>query len=121
MVNTKALLAAATAGLVVVGGVHWWSGREGDTAPRAGCTTVVVAASVEKSDLMADAAKRYNASDRQVNGSCYGISIEASPSGIVESRLAEANWDPAWGPAPDAWSPAASTWLQLLRHDSRLP
>ena len=26
----KALLAAATAGLVVVGGVHWWNGREDD-------------------------------------------------------------------------------------------
>ena len=66
---------------------------------------------------MADVAKRYNASDRQVNGNCYGISIEAMPSGVVESRLAEASWDSAWGPAPDAWSPAASTWLQLLRHD----
>jgi Ca-activated chloride channel family protein len=31
--------------------------------------------------------------------------------------LTEPNWDPAWGPAPDAWTPAASTWLQLLRHD----
>ena len=38
-------------------------------------------------------------------------------SGVAESRLVEAGWDPAWGPAPDAWSPAATTWLQLLRHD----
>ena len=30
---------------------------------------VVVAASVEKAALMGDVAKRYNASDRQVNGS----------------------------------------------------
>ena len=66
---------------------------------------------------MGEVAKRYNASDRQVNGSCYGISVNAMASGLVESRLAEASWDPAWGPAPDAWSPAASTWLQLLRHD----
>lgn len=36
MVNTKALLAAATAGLVVVGVVHWFNGREGDTTPRVG-------------------------------------------------------------------------------------
>ena len=50
--NGKALLAAATAGLVVIGGVHWWNGRD-DTAdaPRAGCTTVVVTASVEKADV----------------------------------------------------------------------
>ena len=91
-------------------------GRQSRT-PRPGCTTVVVTASVEKADLMDEVAKRYNASDRQVNGSCYGITVTAMASGVVESRLAEASWDPAWGPAPDAWSPAASTWLQLLRHD----
>jgi Ca-activated chloride channel family protein len=103
---------------MVVGTVYWW--KRSDDNPdtlRAGCTAVVVAASVEKSDLMGEVAKRYNVSDRQVNGSCYGISVTAMASGIVESRLAEASWDPAWGPAPDAWSPAASTWLQLLRHD----
>ena len=117
--NGKALLAAAIAGLVVIGGVHWWNRHDDDhpDTPRAGCTTVVVAASVEKSSLMGEVAKRYNSSDRQVNGSCYGISVNATASGVVESRLAEASWDSAWGPAPDAWSPAASTWLQLLRHD----
>jgi Ca-activated chloride channel family protein len=114
--NTKALLAAGVAGLVVVGAVHWWNGRD-EGAPRAECTTVVVTASVEKDDLMGEVAKRYNASDRRVNGNCYGITVNAMASGLVESRLAEASWDPAWGPSPDAWSPAASTWLQLLRHD----
>jgi Ca-activated chloride channel homolog len=116
--NGKALLAGAIAGVLVIGGIHWWNGRDDrPAAPRAGCTTVVVTASVEKSALMAEVADRYNASDRQVNGSCYGISVKAVPSGVAESHLAEAGWDPAWGPAPDAWSPAASTWLQLLRHD----
>ncbi len=52
-----------------------------------------------------------------MNGRCFGVDVRALASGLAESRLAEANWDPAWGPAPDAWSPAASTWLQLLRHD----
>ena len=114
--NVKALVAAAIAGLLVVGAVHWWNRDDSDT-PRAGCTTVVVTASVEKADLMDAVAKRYNTSDRQVNGSCYGISVTAIASGVAESRLTEASWDGAWGPAPDAWSPAASTWLQLLRHD----
>ena len=113
--NGKALLAAALAGAMVIGGLHWWNRR--DDGPRAGCATVVVAASVEKSDLMTEIAGRYNASDRLVNGACYGIAVSAAPSGVVESRLAQSDWDPAWGPAPDAWSPAASTWLQLLRHD----
>ena len=81
---------------------------------------MVVTASVEKAALMAEVAKRYNASDRKVNGGCYGIVIDPMASGLVESRLVESSWDPAWGPAPDAWSPAASTWLQLLRHDRSL-
>ena len=116
--NGKALVATAIAGLLVIGTVYWW--KRSDDNPdiqRTGCTTVVVAASVEKSDLMDAVAKRYNSSDRQVNGSCYGISVTAMASGVAESRFTEAGWDPAWGPAPDAWSPAASTWLQLLRHD----
>lgn len=115
--NVKALIAAAVAGVVVVGGVYWWNRPDAFDAPRAGCTTVVVAASVEKSDLMSEAANRYNSSDRMVGDSCYGISIAAMASGIAEARLAEAGWDPAWGPAPDAWTPAASTWLGLLRQD----
>ena len=114
--NGKALLAATIAGLMVVGVGYWWKHRD-DGVPRAGCTTVVVAASVEKSDLMDAAAHRYNSGDRQADGKCYGISIKPMTSGIAESRLTEANWDTAWGPAPDAWSPAASTWLQLLRND----
>jgi Ca-activated chloride channel homolog len=116
--NGKALVAMAIAGLMVVGTVYWWKRSEDNPeTPRAGCATVVVAASVEKSDLMDAVAKRYNSSDRQVDGSCYGISVTAIASGVAESRFTEADWDPAWGPAPDAWSPAASTWLQLLRHD----
>jgi Ca-activated chloride channel family protein len=116
--NGKAFLAAAMAGLMVVGGTYWWKHREDvAAAPREGCPTVVVASSVEKSDLLTDAAERYNSSDRRVNGHCYGISVTPMASGIAESRLAEAEWDPAWGTAPDAWTPAASTWLQLLRHD----
>ena len=113
--NGKALLASAIAGLMVIGVAYWWNRRDDNLRP--GCTSVVVTASVEKDDLIGEIAERYNASDRQVNGSCYGITVNAMASGLVESRLAEESWDSAWGPAPDAWSPAASTWLQLLRHD----
>jgi Ca-activated chloride channel family protein len=116
--NGRALLAAAVAGSMVVGVAYWWKQHDDNAAgPRAGCSTVVVAASVEKSDLMDEAAKRYNASSRLADGHCYGIAIAPMTSGLAESRLAEGRWEPAWGPAPDAWSPAASTWLQLLRYD----
>ena len=67
--NGKALVATAIAGLMVVGTVYWWKRSDDNPeTPRAGCTTVVVAASVEKSDLMDAVAKRYNSSDRRVNG-----------------------------------------------------
>jgi Ca-activated chloride channel homolog len=118
--NGKALVAAAIAGLMVVGSVCWWERLDESEGPRAGCAAVTVTASVEKSDLMDAAAKRYNESDRRVNGGCYGMAVTAMASGVAESRLAEGTWNPAWGPAPDAWSPAASTWLQLLRHDRSL-
>jgi Ca-activated chloride channel family protein len=66
---------------------------------------------------MDEAAKRYNTSSRLADGHCYGIAIAPMTSGLAESRLTEGRWEPTWGPAPDAWSPAASTWLQLLRYD----
>jgi hypothetical protein len=80
--NGKALLAAVIAGLTVVGATYWWNqdGDSGDT-PRAGCTTVVVTASVEKSALMAEVAKSYNTSDREVDGNCYGISVTSMGPG----------------------------------------
>ena len=114
--NGKALISAAVVGIMVVVGVHYLHGR-GEESPRAGCPTVVVTASVDKSDLMAEAAARYNASDRRVGADCYGISVRPMASGVAEARLAQDRWDESWGPVPDAWTPAASTWLQLLRHD----
>ena len=114
--NGKALISAAVVGIMVVVGVHYLHGR-GEESPRAGCPTVVVTASVDKSDLMAEAAARYNASDRRVGADCYGISVRPMASGVAEARLAQDRWDESWGPVPDAWQTAASTWLQLLRHD----
>lgn len=86
--------------------------------PRAGCTTVHVAASSEKAALMATIADRYNRSDRRVGGACYGIAVRSVASGTAEANLA-GGWDESTdGPAPDAWTPAASTWLSLLQTDA---
>ncbi len=100
--NGKALISAAVVGIMLVGGVHYLHGR-GEESPRAGCPTVVVTASVDKSDLMAEAAARYNASDRRVGADCYGISVRPMASGVAEARLAQDRWDESWGPVPDAW------------------
>jgi len=114
--NGKALLSATIAGALFVGGVFWWQ-HGGSDSPRAGCETVVVAASSDKASVMQEAADRYNSSDRKAAGTCYGIKIQDVASGVAEARLAEADWDQSWGRAPDAWAPGATTWLQLLRHD----
>lgn len=115
--NGKAFLSAAVAGTLFIGTVYWWNHQDAAGPPRAGCATVVVAASSDKASLMAEAAERYNSTDRTVGGTCYGIAVDDMASGVAESRLTEAGWESAWGPAPDAWSPGASTWLQLLRND----
>ena len=68
-------------------------------APRAGCTTVVVTASVEKAALMAEVAQQVQrfrpSGERQL---LRHLGQPATPSGVAESQLAEAGWDPAWAP-----------------------
>ena len=85
--------------------------------PRDGCTTVHIAASSEKAALMGRIANSYRESGRTVNGRCYDIAVTPAASGTAESNLA-AGWDQtANGPAPDVWTPAASTWVSLLKSD----
>src|SRR6476659_6487497 len=124
------LIAAIIAGVLLIVGIRYVTTRDDapaaadpaapDTAapsPRAGCTTVQIAASSEKAALMGRIADTYRESGRTVNGRCYDITITPAASGTAESNLA-AGWDQtANGPAPDVWTPAASTWVSLLRSD----
>ncbi len=134
--NKKApIIAAVLAGVVLIVGIRYVTTRSSDpvadpgpssslpgsatTAPptRAGCTTVNVAASSEKAALMGTIAKSYSASGRTVSGACYDVVVTSVASGTGEANLA-AGWDAAAnGPAPDVWTPAASTWVTLLRSD----
>src|SRR6266508_3049742 len=85
--------------------------------PRKGCTELVVAASTEKSGLLTEIAKDYAAADRRVSGRCVDVRVTGKASGGAEEALAR-GWDEGVdGPQPDVWSPAASTWLSLLRED----
>lgn len=119
------LIAAALAGLVLILGVRLVpslfkdSGSSGDASfhTRPGCTTVTVATSSEKAGILAQVAADYGRSGRTVAGACYDIKIESVASGTAEQALAH-GWDPTtYGERPDAWTPAASTWVGLLRHD----
>ena len=93
------------------------SGSSTTTTARAGCTAINVGASSEKAALMATMAQSYAASGRSVSGACYDITVTSLASGTGEANLA-AGWNVATqGPAPDVWTPAASTWVTLLRSD----
>ncbi len=134
--NKKApIIAAVLAGVVLIAGIRYVTTRHSDRVAdpgstidasgspataqptREGCTTVNVAASSEKAALMGTIARSYAAAGRTVNGTCYDVVVTSVASGTGEANLA-AGWDPAVnGPAPDVWTPAASTWVTLLRSD----
>jgi len=131
--NKMPIIAAVIAGVVLIAGIRWISSRDdgsvaagetpaaasttGQLPPREGCRTVTVAASSEKAALMRQIAAGYRDSGRSVNGTCYDIAVVSAASGTAEAALA-AGWDEAVnGPAPDVWTPAASTWVSLLRSD----
>jgi len=128
------IIAAMIAGVVLIAGVRWFTTKDdgaatsGQTAagalptaaplpPRDGCRTVTVAASSEKAALLQQIAGAYRDSGRTVDGACYDIAVRSMASGTAESALA-AGWDETTdGPAPDVWTPAATTWVSLLRSD----
>ncbi|MFN2452334.1 MAG: substrate-binding domain-containing protein [Candidatus Dormibacteria bacterium] len=90
----------------------------GGGVPRSDCVGVTVAASPEKSDLLARLAARYDANRPSLDGHCVDVRVNAVLSGVAEKALA-AGWDASKdGPNPVVWSPAASSWLGILSHDT---
>ncbi|MCB1256302.1 MAG: substrate-binding domain-containing protein, partial [Microthrixaceae bacterium] len=91
----------------------------GSDPRRVDCTTVDVAVSPEKIDLLSDLADTFNDSDRaSVDGKCVFIDVRSKSSGVAMSALAT-GWDEdVDGPRPVIWSPAASSWGTIL--NSRL-
>jgi len=128
--NTRSLIVAAVVGVLLIVGLKVFTGgndtKKASTAdpgqsqavgPGKGCETVLVAASSEKAALLGQIASAYNLKNRTFDGKCYGVKVTTVASGGAEKRLA-AGWDEAaYGPGPDAWTPAASTWLRLLSSD----
>src|SRR5580765_3971102 len=127
MRNRAPLVIAAVVGLLLIVGIRLItsppSWLKGDSASgpgfhhRDGCTTVVVAASSEKALLLAQLANDYAKTGRKVNGHCYDFKVDTVASGTAETALAS-GWDTTtYGERPDVWTPAASTWVGLLRQD----
>jgi Ca-activated chloride channel family protein len=76
-----------------------------------------MAASSEKAELLKDLAADYNKAGRTVNSKCFGVGVYSAASGTAEQALAR-GWDATEdGPPPVVWSPAASSWVGLLRKD----
>ncbi|MCB1029927.1 MAG: VWA domain-containing protein [Acidimicrobiales bacterium] len=79
------------------------------------CTVIETAVSSEKIDLMTDLAKQFNTSDEaKSDGGCVFVRPYSKASGGATTALAE-GWDEsADGAKPVIWSPAASSWGQIL-------
>jgi Ca-activated chloride channel homolog len=108
-------LAAATA--ACSGGDDGGGAGEGGgaAADPGDCVVVDVASSPEKLELLTDLADAFNDSDAaQIGDDCAFVRVQRKSSGAAEQLLAE-GWDETVaGPRPVIWSPAASTWGQVL-------
>src|SRR5438874_7576299 len=79
----------------------------------AGCT-LEVWSSQEKSKLLGEMAVAYNSTS---TGRGCPVSVDVVASGTAEQALAT-GLQASGKPRPDVWTPAASTWLDLLRASS---
>ncbi|MCU1369581.1 MAG: hypothetical protein JWO77_775 [Ilumatobacteraceae bacterium] len=106
------------AGLVAAG-CSTGSGSDGSPEDPFGdpgsCTVIDVAVSSEKIDLMTDLAKGFNGSDdAEIDDGCAFVRPYSKASGGATTLLAD-GWDEeSEGPRPVIWSPAASSWGQIL-------
>lgn len=109
-------LAALCAVSMLVASCGKPGGSAGSSDPlRTDCTTVDIAVSSEKIDLLSALAKTFNNSDKAtVDGKCIYVDVRSKASGSVMSALAE-GWDEQRdGVRPIIWSPAATSWGTIL-------
>jgi Ca-activated chloride channel family protein len=79
------------------------------------CTVVDVAVSSEKIDLMNDLARSFNGSDAaKISGGCAFVQPYSKSSGGATDLLATEWPEEGEGKRPVIWSPAASSWGQIL-------
>ena len=109
--------------VVVVKLVTGGSGGGGSAKPgathaapgTAGCTVVHLSASSEKAALLKQIASDWADTNPQVGGHCARVAVVSKASGGAADALAR-GWNEALdGPRPDVWSPASTSWTQLLR------
>jgi Ca-activated chloride channel homolog len=99
------------------GGKGGASGTPTQTArPNPGnCLQLAVTASSEKAALLKQIAAAFEQSGVTVQGRCVQVNVTSKASGGAAEALAR-GWDESIdGPRPDVWSPASSSWVQILR------
>jgi len=93
------------------------SGKQNNAAPTdpGKCVVVDIATSPEKGDLVASLAKAFNGTDKaKLGNDCIFVRPQNVASGAAAQRLST-NWDErVAGPRPVVWSPAASSWGQIV-------
>jgi Ca-activated chloride channel family protein len=111
--DRRSLLVAVFLAFGIVGYLALARGSQG--VVRANCVTLNVAASQEKSALLTELAKTFSQSNAQAAGRCVDVKVAQKASGAAEEALARGWDDKADGVRPDVWSPAAASWIVLLR------
>ena len=76
---------------------------------------LVVTASNEKSGLLGEMAADFLKTGPSVDGQCIAIKVVRKASGEAEEALARGWNEKTDGPYPDVWSPAAKSWVEILR------
>jgi Ca-activated chloride channel family protein len=76
---------------------------------------LVVVASNEKSGPLGDMAADFVRTGAAVDDRCIDVKVVRKASGEAEEALARGWEDARDGARPDVWSPAATTWVNLLR------
>lgn len=107
-------MAALAAGCTSSGGSEGSNGSDPFGDP-GNCTVIDVAVSSEKIDLMTDLAKSFNgSSDAKLGDGCAFVRPYSKASGGATTALAE-GWDESSeGAKPVIWSPASTSWGQIL-------
>ncbi|GAA2978285.1 substrate-binding and VWA domain-containing protein [Microbacterium terrae] len=83
------------------------------TAGSEPCTDVSVLSSFENAGMVESLAAAYNASPRNVAGSCVTVSASKEKSGLAASLVAAGFPSLADDAKPEIWLPDATTWLDV--------
>ena len=130
--NVVPIIAAIIAGVLLIVGIRWFTtrrrprdhriGRRRPAPPRRSHRATAAPPSpsprpARRPPCSSRSRNAYRDSGRTVDGKCFDIAVTSAASGTAEANLA-AGWDESLnGPAPDVWTPAASTWVSLLNSD----